>query len=526
MALMGVDIGTSTCKANVFSPDGTILGSGRSEYPTMYPKPGHTELDAGLVFDRVCEAIGNAVRETAADGVAEKRSGARNNRPGSERPSEREIEAICFTSMGEAVVPVSTDRRILGPSILGSDARGAEYVSRLTDRFEPDELYQVNPNIPGPNYTMPKLCWIREHDPELYNRTAFFLHWADCLPFLLGCEPVTNYAHANRTLLFDIRSEDWADELVEAAGIDRDKFAPTVPSGHVLGRISGGAASMLDLPNRPVVVAGAHDQCCNAVGAGVIEPGDAVCGIGTVECITPVYDRIPDAGRMRAAGLNIEHHAVCGRYVSFIYNQAGMLVRWFRDTFVSSSADAESVPAYGELFAELPDGPSELLVLPYFEPTGAPKFISDASGVIAGLKPDTSRSRILKGILEGETFYFVESLSLLESLGVGLKELAATGGGARSDPWLQLKADILGIPIVRLDVIDAGTLGAAIVAGNAIGVFDDIARGVAATRSTAERFEPNSEMHRRYEKWYLLYTQLYPALAGIMREMHKAAREK
>ena len=495
MALLGIDIGTSGVKASVFEKDGTLLGTGRFEYPTLHPAPGHAELDSTEVYARSCDAIRAAVAEANSAGA---------------------IEAMCFTSMAEAMVPVSADRRILGHSILGTDVRGEQYVPRLAEAFTPTELYSINPNILGPSYSMPKLCWLQEHQPDLYGKTDFFLAWADCLPFLLGCEAITNYTHANRTLLFDIRREGWSEPLIEAAGLDGDKLAPTVRPGHVLGPISAEAARDLGIAGRPPVVVGAHDQCCNAVGAGAINAGDAVCGIGTVECITPVYASIPRSGPMLEAGLNVEHHAIAGRYVSFIYNQAGRLVRWLRD-LVGHGENAR----FSDLMDELPEEASGLLALPYFEPTGAPKFAHGGAGSILGLSPEVDRGRLLKGILEAESYYFVEPLEQLTSLGFETNKIVATGGGSQSDNWLQLKADVFGIPITRLHTSEAGTLGAAIVAGVAVGTYSTVEEAIDSTVRFSDRFEARPDRHKSYREWHGLYRRLYSTLAPLLDDIRR-----
>ncbi len=152
---------------------------------------------------------------------------------------------------------------------------------------------------------------------------------------LLGCEPITSFSLANRTMLFDIRRENWSKEILNISGLDESILPKVVPSGTVSGEIPYKIAKQIGLKKGVKVVVGGHDQCCNALGAGIIQAGKAVCGLGTFECITPVYDSIPNLISMMKNGLNVEHHVVDGLYVSFIYNQAGSLVRWFRDTFVS-----------------------------------------------------------------------------------------------------------------------------------------------------------------------------------------------
>jgi xylulokinase len=496
VSLLGIDVGTTGCKAAAFSLAGALVASAYREYPTAHPQEGWSELDSRLVMARVGETIAETAAQCRGD----------------------PITAVCVSSMGEAMTPVSADRRVLGPSILMTDTRGGDLSAPIIERFGLRAFYDINPNIPGPQYSLPKLMWIRRHQPQLYDQAHKFLLWGDLVVFLLGADPVTSFSHANRTLLFDIRREDWSDPLLAAAGIAREKLPPCVASGSVAGTVSDTAAARLGLEKGAAIVVGGHDQCCNSLGAGIARAGLAVCGIGTFECITPTFDRIPDGGTMLASGLNVEHHVLAGLYVSFIYNQAGSLVRWFRDTF--ARADLQLIPRgqdiYDALAREMPAEPTRLLVLPHFEPTGAPQLISDSAGAIVGLKMDTTRGEILKAIMESATFWFVETMDCLKRMRIDTSEFIATGGGARSDPWLQIKADIFGVPFVRPAITECGTLGAAILAGMATGKLAGAEDGISRFVRRQRIFEPDARRHAIYRERFHTYQQLYPALKNVL----------
>ena len=223
---------------------------------------------------------------------------------------------------------------------------------------------------------------------------------------------------------------------------------------------------------------------------------------------------------MMARGLNTEHHVVPGRYVTFIYNQGGSLVKWFRDTFAEEEyrrALESGEDIYSRLFAEMPPGPSPILVLPQFTTTGPPEFISDSSGVLTGLRLETRRGEILKGILEGATFYLRECIESLPATGIEINEYRAVGGGSKSDAWLQISADILGKPLVRPQVTEAGVLGAAIIAGVGSGVFPSYAAGVAAMVKLERTFEPDPIAQNNYSPRYQNYKQLWPTVQGFLR---------
>ena len=491
MSLLGIDVGTSGCKAAAYRADGGCIASARREYPTAHPRPGWAELDSRLVLARVWEVIAEVAAQTGHDPVT----------------------ALCVSSMGEAMTPVSRDGRVLGDSILQVDVRGAEHARRLEVDFGLDAFYAVNPNIPGPNYSLPKLLWLRDNEPALYGGAWKFLLWGDLVSFMLGGDPVTSFALANRTLLFDIRRETWSEPLLAWAGIDADRLPVPLASGTVAGTVRADVAAELGLPPGVKIVVGAHDQCCGALGAGICAAGKAVCGMGTVECITPVYSGIPPADTMLPLGLNVEHHVVPGLYLSFLYNQSGSLVKWFRDTF---AAELQGEDVYAALMAEMPDAPARLLVLPHFEMTGAPGFITDSAGVIAGLRTGTGRGEILKAIIEGAAFHFVGGLGALRGLGIDLSQFVATGGGAQSAAWLQIKADIYGVPFVRPKITECGALGAAILAGCADGVFSGPSEGVARFVAPDRVFEPDSAKHEQYRELHAKYLRLYPALKDLL----------
>jgi xylulokinase len=496
MSLLGIDVGTTGCKAAAFSLDGRELAAAYREHATLRAAPGQAELDSGAVWENVKSAVAEVAARTSRD----------------------PISALSVSSMGEAMVPVSADRRILGNSILSSDARGAEYARELAAALGPEEFYRINPNLIGPQYALPKLRWLKEHEPGLYARADKFLFWADLVAFLLGGEALANFTHANRSLLFDLRAEDWSGRLLALGGVEREKLPRAVPSGTVAGGVSRSAAAELGLPEGATIVLGGHDQCCNSLGAGAAAPGRTVCGIGTYECYTPTFDRIPEAAPMLALGLGVEHHVLPGRYVSFLYNPSGALVRWFRDTFAAAEArDGGNV--YDRLAAEMPEEPTGLITLPCFDVTGPPDYLADARGMIAGLSTGTTRGEILKSIMESTTFYFADGLEALRRLGLETAEAVATGGGARSDRWLQIKADILGVPFVRPRTTECSVLGAAMLAGLATGCFRDAAEAVGRFVAVERTFQPEAGRHERYRERLELFRQLLPLAGGILRKL-------
>jgi len=491
MSLLAIDVGTTGCKAGVFSTDGKMHAAAYREYQRPQLPSGWIELDSKKVLQNIFDCIAQAASQVDGDPVM----------------------ALSVSSMGEAMTPVNGNREIIGNCILCSDTRGVESIKRFSEKINQQEFYSINPNILGPNYSLPMLLWIKEHQPELYRRTFKFLLWGDLVTYLLGGLPVTSYSLANRTLLFDIHQEKWSDKLLNLSGITSDKLPDPVPTGTLAGTVSDAIAGKLNLPPGVKIVVGGHDQCCNALGAGAIEKDKTVCGLGTFECYTSIYEQIPRDKRILIAnGLNIEHHVIPGRYVSFIYNQSGSLIKWFRDTF--AAADKKLYPnedIYNLLISEIPTHSTDVLVLPHFEITGPPKFITDSCGIIVGLRATTTRGEILKAIMEGITFYFIEGLEAVKKLGVKPKEFIATGGGAKSDKWLQLKANILEVPFKRLRQTECSLIGAAIIAGLADNAWNSPSEACNAFIETDTIFIPDEKEAVFYRQKFKSYIGLYPS---------------
>jgi len=500
MSLLGIDVGTTGCKAATFSEGGRSIAVAYQEYDVQRPQPGWAQLDAVEVWEKVK----NVIREVAA------------------RSWLDPVTALSVSSLGEATVPVSKAREVLGPSLLNFDLRGEEYLESLGSTLDARHLYEITGNTLGNQYGLTKLLWIRYHQPALYRRAFKFLSWGSLVEFMLGADPVVDYSLANRSLLFDIRRKQWSAELLDLADLDPAKLPDPIPSTTQIGRLPPMVAQDLGLPPNIPIVTGAHDQCANAVGCGVIDKGRAMYGMGTYICIVPVFSELRDPKAMIARGLSTEHHAVAGRYVSFLYNDGGSLFKWFRDVFAGVEhqlAREAGDDIYAKLLSEIPQLPSKVMVLPHFSITGPPDFISDSCGVIAGLRLDTTRGDILKAILEGTAFYMRGCVESLPATGIEITDYRVVGGGSKSDSWIQICADIMGRPFVRPKVTEAGALGAALMAGVGSGAFSSIAEGVQSMVKLNRTFLPNREHQNLYDNRFEKYTRMWPSMQDYLRDL-------
>ena len=501
MSLLGIDIGTTGCKVTFFSEQGKLLSSSYNEYNILRPFPGYAELDSIDVWQKVKIAIAQVLTKT----------------------SGKSIKALSIASLGEAVVPVTKDRKILSSSILNFDTRGNEFVDQFALFKDKERLYRINGNISGNNYTLTKLLWIKKYQPQLYVKTYKFLFWSSFVSFMLGAEPIVDYSLANRSLLFDIEKQDWSLELLKETEINREKLPKIVPPGTAIGKVTKNICEELKLLEGAIIVAGSHDQCSNALGCGVIEDKQAMYGMGTFTCIVPVFNKQNNRKDMLKYGLNTEHHAVPEKYVSFIYNQGGSIIKWYRDTFASfehNQAKGKGEDIYIKLFNELTDSPGRMIVLPHFSKMGAPDFISNSCGLFAGLYLDSTRDEVLKAILEGLTFSLRECLELIPDTIIEINDFRVVGGGSKSDSWIQLSADIMGKSFIRPKITDAGTLGAAIIAGAGIKIFSSLTEAIDVMVKIDKVFDPNINNFKLYNNLFKKYKSLWPLVKEYLIDLN------
>lgn len=502
MSLLGLDIGTTGCKAILFREDGSVLRRAAREYSFFSPHPGWAEQDAEQVWRLAWEAVRETVGGTADD----------------------PLETMALSVQGEAITPVDHGGRALCPAILGMDTRTVEENRWLAERFGPDTLFRRTGMPLHTINTLPKLLWLRNHEPDVWKRAHQFLLYEDFFVRRLTGRATISHCLASRTQMYDISSSEWADDLLSECGIERERLASLGPDdGAVVGALRRDLSLELGVSGDVVVVSGGHDQACAALGSGVIEPGLAMVSTGTAEVVevamaTPVLN-----DTLRRGNISVYRHVVPGLYLAMTLNHSGGLVlRWFRDWFCApecAAARSTRQDPYDLVLAGAPEGPTSLMVLPHFSGSGTPTLDTSSKGAILGLTFAADRSTLAKAVLEGLTFELRVNLDLLKDGGIPIRELLAVGGGARSDLWLQLKADICAIPLRVPQVTEAACLGAAILAGTAAGIYSGLQVAVAQTVSSHRHIQPRPESRAAYETRYRLYRQLYPTLIPLLRQL-------
>ncbi|MDZ7371706.1 MAG: FGGY family carbohydrate kinase [candidate division KSB1 bacterium] len=499
MSLLGLDIGTTGCKAMVFSRDGEILGRAYREYSIATPHTGWAEQDGEEVFRFACECIAEAAYSAHSD----------------------PIEALALSCQGEAVAPIDHAGRPMRPFILGMDTRTVKENIELEERFGAERLFQITGMPMHTINTLPKLLWLQKNEPDIWRNAARFCLYEDFIINRLCGRPMISACLASRTQLFDLRAGRWSETILDACGIDPHRISPVANEKEFLTTLP--IWQKLGLKGAVKVFAGGHDQACAALGAGVVNPGQAMVSTGTAEVVEVVTATANLDDSLRRGGISVYRHVVPGRYVAMTLNHSGGLsLRWFRDVLGTSEVETAKKmnrDAYDLLLENAPQGPSELFVLPHFSGSGTPTLDVHSRAAFLGLTFRTRKADIAKALLEGLTFELEQNLALLRDAGIEIRELRAVGGGAKSDLWLQLKADICRVDVQRLKVTDAACLGAALAAGNGCGIYKAVEDGIRLHVALDRRFEPDSVRMQQYRQRMQLYRQIYPLLKNFFHQL-------
>ncbi len=497
MSLMGIDVGTTGVKAVVFDESGKQLSSAYEEYPLLFPFAGACELDSARVMDAALRVIAQAAAQVNGSDP---------------------VTAVGIASQGEAFTPIDVHGRMLANAMTSSDARAESLVQAWSEDFGGERLYRITGHTAYPMFSLFKLLWLKQNQPQVWERTWKFLFFQDLLAHVLTGETKTDHSMAARSMMFDVRKKSWSPEILDAAGLSTDRLPEVVPSGEIAGQVMSSLCGLG--PNVTVSVAG-HDQPVGALGCGAAGAGMAAYSIGTVECICASADHLVLSPELMKANLAIYPHVLPNLYTTVAFNvTGGSVVKWVRDNFATEEAAQavrEGVDPYDRIVAAASAEPAKVVLLPHFGPTGTPHFDPHGAGVLFGLKLSTERSEVIRAVLEGITYEMKWNADILQQSGFPLKELRAVGGGAKSETWMQIKADIMGIPLTTMRVTEATCMGAALLAGHGAGILDADVEWAEPIRT----FEPSDQYAGICEESFAIYKELYQSLGKARLMLNK-----
>ena len=501
MKIAGLDIGTTGCKLTVFDRTGAYLDHAYRDYPVKRSSSEH-EVGAEVLMDNVL-AVMKEMGEKYPD-----------------------IAGIGVTSFGESFVLADENGTPLHPAMLYTDPRGAKECRELEDKLGSMRIASITGLRPHEMYSISKLMWMKRNRPEVYGQAKHIFLMEDYVVFQLTGRAQIDYSLATRTMAFDITALEWSREIFQEAGIDMELMSEPVPTGTSAGNLRREIAKQTGLAESVQIVSVSHDQVAAAVGAGVFDSDTAVDGAGTVECVTPVFDGLPDAKIMYDGYYSVVPYVIPGKYVCYAFSYTGgALIQWCVDTLAKKEKELAkeqgiSVNAYLEdqfrAAGADSDAPTGILVLPHFAGAATPYMDTGSKGAIIGLQMGTAVSDIYRACMEGVAYEMLLNMEYLKDSGVHYKMLHATGGGARSKIWMQMKADILNVPITALKTVDAGTVGSAMLTGIAVGCFADLEDAAAHMVETRQVYAPRQKMHEKYQEIYKKYRELYRAVRPLV----------
>ena len=494
MCLLGLDIGTSGCKAGIFDSEGNPVAFAYKEYPLHFPGEGLMEMDIQQVKASLKSVVSTVCKEI----------------------SNKSIEGIGITSLGDVITAVDSTGQAVHNPIVDFDPRGRRECQELVDALGADYIFEITGVPPTWTNSICKILWLLKNRPEVREKTWKYLCFEDLAMLWLGIEPFIDYSLASRTMAFDFRQKKWSTNILSIVDLDTDHFANLCPSGQHIGEVGKKESVDFGLRAGTPVISGAHDWVCASVGAGAIfEDNSAVDVTGTMEgiliaCKAPFLD--PEVGQ---AGYANFCHAVPDMYMAMGFlSTAGVLLRWYRDNFaIAEQAEArESNKDIYDVIIDLAhQNKRPLIVVPHFSGSGTPHFDPMQAGSILGLTLDSTRHNIAGGILEGLAFELRINLDYFSTLGREVEEVRVVGGGAKSPKWLQLKANVTGRKVRTPVEPEASCKGAALLAGSGIGKYS-IEEGVEKWIRKWKEFTPDPKARKEADRRFIQYLHARQAM--------------
>ena len=496
--LLGIDIGTSACKTAVFDENGTVIASGTGDYQVYYPKPGWAEQNPEEWWAAVCKAV----RETLEKGKIQ---------PG-------EIVGVGIDGQSWSAIPMDRDGQVLCNTPIWMDTRAADICQEVGAKIGEEAIFEVCGNPFKPSYTTPKILWYQKNMPEVYRRTYKILQSNSYIAFKLTGEYTQELTQGYGLHCFDMRKGVWDMDMCRELGIDPG-ILPDIHASHdVIGKVTAKAASECGLLEGTPVVAGALDAACGTLGAGVCHPGETQEQGGQAGGMSICLDTYQANPR-----LILSYHAVPGQWIL----QGGTVggggvMRWMEKEFADyerikgQETGKSSLVLFNEIAEKVAPGSDGVVFLPYMSGERSPIWDPNAKGVFYGLDFSKTKGHFVRAAMEGVALSLKHNLDVAYEAGASVSELRAMGGSANSLLWTQIKADVTGKKIIVPSSDTATTLGAVILAGVGIGMYNSFEEAVDQTVVIKREHEPNPANREVYDKNYEIYLQLYEQLKGVM----------
>jgi xylulokinase len=496
--LLGIDVGTTNLKALVFDTAGVQIAWASRPTPVRQPRAGWAEHDPEALWQAVAAVVRQALGQV----------------------DPARVRGVAVASMAEAGLLLDAAGQPVTPFIAWYDSRSDPQYRRWLEQFGEERFRLIAGNRPNPIFGVFKLQWLRDHDPAAYAAAARWLHVADYIAFRLCGLKATDYSLATRTMLFDLPRLCWSDELIAAAELRADLLPELVPAGTLLGGVTQAAAEATGLPAGVAVGGGGHDHICGALAAGASQEGIGLDSMGTAEPAFLTLDTLRLGTTSETASCRFSAHVARGKYCAMKgIRSSGAAVAWSGGLLELGAADLPSYQRMQAAASQAPPGSRGVFFLPRLAPIDRGAFV--------GLTAQAGPAELARAVYEGLAYEWRAYLEAIEQV---THSHAATirliGGGAQTALWVQIKADVLGRPLQVLDLRETTALGAALLAGQAAGIFRDEAAALAGLRHVVRDVAPDPDNTALYDRCYrTVYQRIAPALAETQRAIGELGLE-
>lgn len=496
--LLGIDVGTTSAKAVLFRLDGHIQATGSAEYPLYHLRPGWVEQRPEDWWQAVCLATRQVC--ASAPNIAER------------------IAGVAVSSQAPSVIALNRARQPVRPALIWMDRRSEAEAVELDQQLGAGTVFRISGNRPDAFYAAAKLRWFKQHEPDLFAQADCFVLANGYINYRLTHILSLDSVHAGLLQLRDFLTDDWSSALCDACGVSPAQFPPLQTGHTILGEVTAEAAEATGLlPGTPVMV-GTVDGAAAALESGAAEIGVAAEMSGTSTVLfMPNHQHLTHETFIAMPHAIPDVQLLMGATVA-----SGASLRWFRDQFGALEAQSgaqlkiDPFDLLTQQAAQVPPGSDGVIFLPYMLGERSPLWHTNARGVLFGLSLATSKAAVIRAILEGTVFALYHNVEVASQAGIHLSELRSVGGGARSPLWNQIKADILGIPVLLPEASVGAPFGDALLVGMGLGLYPDILQILRASVRIKTRYEPNPVNHQRYQQIYPLFRRLYDHLRDDM----------
>ncbi|SCW43650.1 xylulokinase [Paenibacillus tianmuensis] len=480
--VIGIDLGTSAVKVILVNREGEIVGKASEPYPISHERPGFSEQDPEQWVSQTLSALKKLLESTPI--------------------APEHIEGISFSGQMHGLVLLDKHRQVLRPAILWNDTRTTKQCKEIETKLG-SRLLDITRNSALEGFTLPKIIWVQENEPEVWSKTDVFLLPKDYLRFRLTGRVHMEISDAAGTLMLDVPNRSWSEEIAAEFGLDRHLFAELVPSLQQMGTLLPEIARQTGLRPETKVFAGGADNACGAIGAGIVKQGVALSSIGTSGVVlTCENNRNKDFG----GKVHFFNHAEPDAYYAMgVTLAAGYSLNWFKQLFAQSISFEELL----QPVADVPVGAGGILFTPYLVGERTPHADSVIRGSFIGLSGSHSRAQLTRAVLEGITFSLQESVELFREARIRVEKVVSIGGGAKSAAWLQIQADIFDAPVVSLKNEQGPAMGAAMIAAVGAGWFSSLPNCADSFIDYGEMYEPIKENVIKYKQLFRLYRDVY-----------------